>query len=451
MLGPVVRTLPFGDDRPLRDATEALLARPPQLVIATTGIGIRSWFGAAESWGIDGELTRALDPARRVARGPKAGAALAAVGLPSHADEPSERLDHLVGGLLADGVAGTRIALQLYGEALPAVIERLRGAGADVVAVPIYSWTGGRGPAPGPPARRGRGGRPARRRHLHQLGGGAELRRPWPTTSGVGADLRDILSSRVLAACVGPITGEMAETVGFEHRCVPDRGRLGLLVRELSTELHGRHRHLRTADREVVVHGASVWSGDDHVLLTDLDRLLFAVFAADRPGVVVSRRALRQRIWGQQCGESAIDSAVSRLRRVLQPVGVTIDTVHRRGWASVPRRLRCPALADPLDALVELTPEAPRPRPASADRGGLGAAPAGAGPASKPAAMVATWLPNTAAPTRSMVSTSRSPGWRRASHAPMTPVTAGSTSSSATRPMGSARRPAARSAPTSRV
>jgi uroporphyrinogen-III synthase len=351
VLGPVVRTLPFGDDRPLREATEALLARPPQLVIATTGIGIRSWFGAAESWGIDGELTRALDPARRVARGPKARAALAAVGLPSHADEPSERLDHLVGGLLARGVGGTRIALQLYGEALPGVIERLRGAGADVVAVPIYSWTAAEDL------------RPARRLVEDVVGGRVDAVTFTSSAAvrsfaaladdlGVGADLRDILSSRVLAACVGPITGEMAETVGFVHGCVPDRGRLGLLVRELSTELHGRHRHLRTADREVAVHGASVWSEGEHVLLTDLDRLLFAVFAADRPGVVVSRRALRQRIWGQQCGESAIDSAVSRLRRVLQPVGLTIDTVHRRGWALGATAAPCPALPDPLDALV---------------------------------------------------------------------------------------------------
>jgi uroporphyrinogen-III synthase len=286
-----------------------------------------------------------------VARGPKARAALAAVGLPSHADEPSERLDHLVGGLLARGVGGTRIALQLYGEALPGVIERLRGAGADVVAVPIYSWTAAEDL------------RPARRLVEDVVGGRVDAVTFTSSAAvrsfaaladdlGVGADLRDILSSRVLAACVGPITGEMAETVGFVHRCVPDRGRLGLLVRELSTELHGRHRHLRTADREVVVHGASVWSEGEHVLLTDLDRLLFAVFAADRPGVVVSRRALRQRIWGQQCGESAIDSAVSRLRRVLQPVGLTIDTVHRRGWALGATAAPCPALPDPLDALV---------------------------------------------------------------------------------------------------
>jgi uroporphyrinogen-III synthase len=128
--GPVVRTLPFGDDRPLREATEALLVAPPQLVVATTGIGIRSWFGAAETWGVDRALAAALDDARRIARGPKARAALAAVGLPSHAEEPTERLDALVESLVADGVAGRRVALQLYGEDVPWAVDRLGAAGA---------------------------------------------------------------------------------------------------------------------------------------------------------------------------------------------------------------------------------------------------------------------------------------------------------------------------------
>jgi len=345
--GSVVRTLPFGDDRPLREATEDLLARPPQLVIATTGIGIRSWFGAAESWGLDRELAGALDPARRVARGPKARAALAAVGLPSHFDEPSERLDRLVERVRDEGLTGVRIALQLYGEDVPWAVERLRDAGADVVAVPVYTWT----PAEDL--------RPARRLVDELVAG--QLDAVTFTSSaavrsfaalagemGAGDAARQALSSTAVAACIGPITGEMAASLGFERRCTPERGRLGLLVRRLATEFHARHRHLRNAEREVIVHGASVWSGRDQVLLTDLERLLFMAFA-DRPGVVVSRRVLRQRIWGPACGDSAIDSAVSRLRRVLQPVGLGVDTIHRRGWTLAAAATECP---DRVDTLV---------------------------------------------------------------------------------------------------
>jgi uroporphyrinogen-III synthase len=350
VFGAVVRTLPFGDDRPLREATEDLLVAPPQLVIATTGIGIRSWFGAAESWGLDGALTLALDRARRVARGPKARAALAAVGLPSHFDEPSERLDRLVDGLVAAGIDGTRIALQLYGETIPWAVERLAAAGADVVAIPIYRWTAAEDL------------RPASRLVKDLLAGrldavtftSAASVRSFASLAddlGVGPDLRDVLSSTAVAACIGPVTGEMAQTVGFGHRCVPDRGRLGLLVRALSADLHGRHRHLQAGDREIVVHGASVWAGAAHVELTDVERLLFSVFA-ERPGTVVSRRLLRQRVWGQQCGESAIDSAVSRLRRVLQPVRLNVETVHRRGWILGALEAPCPRTTGPERALA---------------------------------------------------------------------------------------------------
>jgi uroporphyrinogen-III synthase len=350
--GPVVRTLPFGDDRPLREATEALLAEPPQLVVATTGIGLRSWFGAAESWGLDRALVAALEPARRAARGPKARAALGAVGLPCHLDEPSERLDALVEALVDEGVAGQRVALQLYGEPVPWAVERLAGAGADVVPVPVYRWT--------PPDDL----EPARRLLKELLAGQldavtftsaaavrslAEL----AADDAVGTDLQAALSSDAVAACVGPITAEAAAAAGFGRRCAPERGRLGLLVRALADELHRRHRHLVVGDHEVVVHGASLWNGEASVVLTDLERNLFTLLA-ERPHAVVSRSTLRQRIWGPRSQESAIDSAMSRLRKVLRPMGCRIDTVQRRGWTLRATEQDCPRgphPADPLDAL----------------------------------------------------------------------------------------------------
>lgn len=348
--GPVVRTLPFGDDRPLREATDALLADPPQLVVATTGIGLRSWFGAAESWGLDGELVAALDPARRIARGPKARAALGAVGLPCHVEEPSERLDALVEGLVGEGVSGRRIALQLYGEDVPWAVERLAGAGADVVPVPVYRWT--------PPDDL----EPARRLLKELLAGqldavtftsAAAVRSlvALAAEDGVDADLRAALSSDAVAACVGPITAEAAAAAGFARRCVPERGRLGLLVRALADELHHRHRHLVAGDHEVVVHGASVWDGDTGVLLTDLEQSLFALLA-ERPHAVVSRTTLRQRIWGPRGQVSAIDSAMSRLRKVLRPVGCHIETIPRRGWTLAATELDCPRTPDRLPTLT---------------------------------------------------------------------------------------------------
>ena len=44
---------------------------PPDIVIATTGIGFRGWVAAADGWGMANELTTALEKARIVSRGPE--------------------------------------------------------------------------------------------------------------------------------------------------------------------------------------------------------------------------------------------------------------------------------------------------------------------------------------------------------------------------------------------
>jgi uroporphyrinogen-III synthase len=344
LLAPVVYTRPFDDDRRLRDTTDVLISRPPDLVVATTGIGIRSWFAATESWGIDGELRDTLGSARIVARGPKAAAALLGVGVPSTDNEPTERLDRLVDRLVADGVNGHRIALQLYGEEVPWAVDRLTRAGAEVIPVPVYRWTtaDNLGPA---------------HQLLDQVVAGqldavtftsaAAVRTlaDLADRAGTGAELRAALSSTVLAACVGPITEEAAAAVGFEHCCTPQRGRLGLMVRALAHDLHARHRHLRAGDNEFVLHGAMVWNAKEQIALTDVERTLLTVLA-ERPGAVVSRTALRHRVWADNCNDPTIDQGISRLRKTLRPIGLSVDVVTRRGWSVRATETGCPVVAD---------------------------------------------------------------------------------------------------------
>ncbi len=49
--GPAIRTLSLSDGPELARATQALIERPPDTLVALTGIGIRSWFEAADSRG----------------------------------------------------------------------------------------------------------------------------------------------------------------------------------------------------------------------------------------------------------------------------------------------------------------------------------------------------------------------------------------------------------------
>src|SRR3954464_9106646 len=80
--GPVLRTKPMrDDDRRLRTATASVIARPPDYLLATTGIGIRSWINAAAMWGLRSELLAALRSTQVLARGPKVVGALCEAGL----------------------------------------------------------------------------------------------------------------------------------------------------------------------------------------------------------------------------------------------------------------------------------------------------------------------------------------------------------------------------------
>ena len=78
---PAISMVPLPDDEELRTNTRALLEVPPDVLIATTGIGFRGWMSAADDWGVSGELTDALSRARIVSRGPKATGALRAAGV----------------------------------------------------------------------------------------------------------------------------------------------------------------------------------------------------------------------------------------------------------------------------------------------------------------------------------------------------------------------------------
>ena len=48
MAAPTIRILPLVDDTELEQVTETIIADPPELMVATTGIGFRGWVEAAD-------------------------------------------------------------------------------------------------------------------------------------------------------------------------------------------------------------------------------------------------------------------------------------------------------------------------------------------------------------------------------------------------------------------
>ncbi|MDQ4008780.1 MAG: uroporphyrinogen-III synthase, partial [Actinomycetota bacterium] len=134
----VVRTAPLTDDSDLLAVTRGCLRRPPDVVLATTGVGFRGWFEAADGWGLGEELTQALGGAEVYARGAKTVGAIRAAGLREAWSAPTETFDELLGHVLDRGVRSRRVVLQEHGESLASGVAALRAAGARVEVVTVY-------------------------------------------------------------------------------------------------------------------------------------------------------------------------------------------------------------------------------------------------------------------------------------------------------------------------
>ncbi|MCV7252959.1 uroporphyrinogen-III synthase [Mycobacterium hackensackense] len=329
-----IAMVPLPDDDELRTNTEALIAAPPDIVIATTGIGLRGWIAAADGWGLARELTSALSKARIVSRGPKATGALRAAGLPEEWSPESESSRELLHYLLEGGIVGMRIAVQLHGatdewDPFPEFLDELMAAGAHVVPIRVYRWH----PAP-------RGGAfdqmvmaiadqrfdavsftsaPAVAATLLRA---AEL--------GVEDSLLHALRTTVHAMCVGPVTARPLVRLGVPTSA-PERMRLGALARHITDELPLlQSRRIRVAGHVLEIRGTCVMVDE---VVKELPPAGMATIRAlaHRPGAVVSRADLLGALPGSGTDTHAVETAVLRLRTALGDKNI-VTTVVKRGY-----------------------------------------------------------------------------------------------------------------------
>ena len=335
LLAPAIRTLPLGDEDSLRRVTEEVVELPPTLVLAITGIGMRSWFGAAEAWGLDSQLRESLRLARTVARGPKAAAAVLQAGLEVWRQEPTERLGPLVAALERDGdLDGARVALQLPGEDLPEAVATMAGAGAVVTAVPVYRWVQ---PADPSPVIRLVQAAIAGRVDAVTFTSAPAVRSFMLAAdeAALGPPLRDAFTDQTVAACVGPVTGEAARRAGLSQVVWPERGRLGLLVRTLADYLMTSRCRIGLAGTDVIVQGSALLCSGKRIQLSSRERAVLVALMR-RPGAVVPKSVLLREVWGFGVADPhLLEATVSRLRRRLGPAGLSVLLTRRRGYRLV--------------------------------------------------------------------------------------------------------------------
>ncbi|MEU9251485.1 uroporphyrinogen-III synthase [Streptomyces sp. NPDC048270] len=325
---PALRIVPLADDGELLAATKELIGCAPDAVVATTAIGFRGWIEAADGWGVGEELLARLRTTELLARGPKVKGAIRAAGLVEAWSPESESLAEVLERLLAGGVAGRRIALQLHGEPLPGFVEALRAGGAEVVVVPVYRWMAPEDLAP-------------LDRLLDAVVGGAVDAVSFTSAPaaasllsraeerGVREPVLAALRGGVLAACVGPVTALPLQAHGVDT-VQPERFRLGPLVQLLCQELPGRARVLPVAGHRLEIRGHAVLVDEELRPVPPAGMALLRALAR-RPGWVVARAELLRVLPGAGRDEHAVETAMARLRVALGAPKM-IQTVVKRGY-----------------------------------------------------------------------------------------------------------------------
>ncbi|WP_418278083.1 uroporphyrinogen-III synthase [Isoptericola jiangsuensis] len=327
---PALSMVPHVDDDTLVDATARLIDDPPDVVVATTGVGFRAWIEAADAHGLADDLLGVLDGARIVARGPKARGAVQAAGLGADWVAESETSAEVAEVLLSEGVQGLHIAIQHHGAGADGLDEVFAKAGGRVSPLVVYRW----GPAPDPEAVAA-SVRAAAAGEIDAVvftsAPGAEAWMQAVESAGV---LDEVLSrfttGEMVAASVGPVTSRPLVGRGVEP-LEPERGRLGALVRALVGHYEDADSvALGTVAGPLVIR-ARVAVLDGQVLPLSPTGVEVLRLLAAAGGDVVSRDQVLDVLPGISRDGHAVEVTVARLREATGRRDL-VKTVVKRGY-----------------------------------------------------------------------------------------------------------------------
>ena len=234
--GATMVTVDLSGEERLRQVTGEMIESPPDVLVVTTGMGLRRWLDAAATWELDGRLKQALSGTTILARGAKSASAVRGAGLELAWQAPNETMDEVVDHVAAHLPGDCRLAVQLFDPASHPSTLALASVTAELIEVPVYRW---RFPEDLGPARRlvsaaVSGGlqavtftsQPAVH-HLVRIAEGIDQ----------ADDLRRALSGPVLAACVGSVCAEAARQEGIVGMVWPEPPRLTAMVRLVTERL----------------------------------------------------------------------------------------------------------------------------------------------------------------------------------------------------------------------
>ncbi len=233
---PAVREVPRRDRGPALAVLDRICRGEVAMVIFLTGVGTRAFLGLAAEAGKRDDLLMALRAARVAARGPKPIAVLreAGVRIDLVPEEPTS--EGLLAALAHEDLGGKVVAVQLYGEENPFLVEGLAARGATVLPIPLYEWAL---PEDQEPLVRLIHDLIAGRIDIVAFTSSPQIKHLFIVADRLG--LRDAvaetLRDRLTVAVVGPVSEAALREHGITPQIQPDKGTMGALVHEIAEYL----------------------------------------------------------------------------------------------------------------------------------------------------------------------------------------------------------------------
>ena len=141
---PAMREIPLDSNRPVLEFAEALVAGAFDLVIFTTGVGVRSLIKTVSEHMDREQFLNALRSVKIAARGPKSSSALREFNIPITVVSPEPftwralmaKLEEEFGSSLN----GMNIAVQEYGTSNPELLTALAEKSVSITRLLVYQW-----------------------------------------------------------------------------------------------------------------------------------------------------------------------------------------------------------------------------------------------------------------------------------------------------------------------
>jgi len=235
IVAPSVREIALDSNQEAFEFAHSLKGGLVDMVIFTTGVGVKALTSAIETVCSREELARQLNHVVIVARGPKPSAALRELGVSVSLTVPEPNTWHELLATLdqnnaAFPIAGRRVAVQEYGVTNPGLSAGLAERGAIVTLVNVYQWALPEDLAPLEQAIEAliRGDV-----HVLLVASSVQIRHLFQVAERMKkADLLHEALSTVVITSVGPLTSEELRSRGLSVDIECAHPKMGFLVQE---------------------------------------------------------------------------------------------------------------------------------------------------------------------------------------------------------------------------